>query len=453
MNTAEVFVDFSKAVGSIKPMHAVGQPPFTGGFCKLDFSPMQLLTDAHIPYSRLHDVGGAFGSNRYVDIPNIFRDFDADEHDPKSYDFAFTDELIKGLIAYGVEPYFRLGVTIENQSHIKAYRIHPPKDYGKWARICEHIVRHYNEGWANGFHFHIKYWEIWNEPENRDDPALNQMWTGTAEQYYELYDVTAKHLKACFGDTIKVGGYAACGFYGIFGDPEKYGMSVPKRDGSRYHSAKEEYRVNFFLNFIKYVKEHHSPIDFFSWHTYGGVDTILPEADFVDKVLNENGYGSIETHLNEWNLSHDRKHNRGTSYASANVMAIMLAMQHKKTNMLMYYDARHVSVSAYGGFYDLNTFEPSNVYYTFKAFGELYALGNEAECICGKDGIYALAATDGEKRSIILSNIKEDTEVKLNLPDGFSVYIIDQDSLFVQTDLDPEQFILKENTVAIIKNF
>ena len=453
MNTAKVFVDFSKTLGSIKPMHAVGQPPFTGGFCKLDFSPMQILTDAHIPYSRLHDVGGAFGSNRYVDIPNIFRNFDADETDPESYDFAFTDELIKGLIEHGVEPYFRLGVTIENQCHIKAYRIHPPKDYGKWARVCEHIVRHYNEGWANGFYFNIKYWEIWNEPENRDDPALNQMWTGTAEQYYALYDVTAKHLKKCFGDTIKVGGYAACGFYGVFADPEKYGLSFPKRDGSRYHSPKEEYRVNFFLNFIKYVKEHHSPIDFFSWHTYGGVDTIAPEADFVDKVLTENGYGHIETHLNEWNLSHDRKINIGTSHASANVMAIMLAMQHKKTDMLMYYDAKYVSVSAYGGFYDVNTFEPSNVYYAFKAFGELYALGNEAECICGEDGIYALAATDGEKSSIILSNIKEDTEMKLNLPDGFSVYIIDKDNLFTKTDLYPEQFILKENTVAIIKNF
>ena len=55
---------------------------------------MQVLTDAHIPYSRLHDVGGAFGSNRYVDIPNIFRNFDADGNDPASYDFAFTDELI-----------------------------------------------------------------------------------------------------------------------------------------------------------------------------------------------------------------------------------------------------------------------------------------------------------------------------------------------------------------------
>ena len=446
-------VDFNKIVGKIKPMHAVGQPPFKGGFCKLDFTPMQILTDAHIPYSRLHDVGGAFGSNRYVDIPNIFRDFDADENDPECYDFAFTDEVIKALIEYGVEPYFRLGVSIENQCHIKAYHIHPPKDYGKWARICEHIVRHYNEGWANGFHFNITYWEIWNEPENRDDPKMNQMWTGSAEQYYELYAVTAKHLKTCFGDKIKVGGYAACGFYGIFADPAKYGLSFPKRDGSRYNSPKEEYRINFFLNFIQYIKQHQAPIDFFSWHTYGGVDTILPETEFIDKVLGENGYGHIETHLNEWNLSHDRKINRGTSYASANVMAVMLAMQHKKTDMLMFYDTKYVSLSAYGGFYDMYTFEPSNIYYAFKAFGELYALGNEAECICHEEGIYALAATDGEKKSMIISNTKADTEVRIALPDGFSVHMIDIDNLFTKTDLDPKQLTLKENSVIVIKNF
>ena len=363
-NQMKINVNFDNVVGRIKPMHAVGQPPFTGGFASINFSPMEILRDANIPYSRLHDVGGAFGGNRYVDIPNIFRDFDADENDEGSYDFAFTDELIKALVEYGIEPYFRLGVTIENQCHIRAYRIHPPKDYGKWARICEHIVRHYNEGWANGFHFGIKYWEIWNEPENRDIPEKNQMWTGTAEQYYSLYDTTAKHLKSCFGDKIKVGGYAACGFYGIFGNPEKYGVKAEKREGERYNSSKEEYRISFFINFIKYLREHNSPIDFFSWHTYGGVDIVPTEADFVDRVLCENGYGHIETHLNEWNLSHSRVTNVG-QYASANDMALMIALQHKKTDMLMYYDARYVAVSTYAGFFDVTTRRPSCIYYAF----------------------------------------------------------------------------------------
>ena len=201
----------------IKPLHGVGQPPFAG----VDFSRIaRWLTPAGIPFSRLHDVGGCFGNNLFVDIPNIFRDFDADPADPASYDFTFTDLLMKALTDAGVEPFFRLGVTIENYARFKAYRIHPPKDFSKWADICAGVVRHYNEGWADGFHYNIRYWEIWNEPENHVDPKLNEMWTGTAEQYYALYDVTAKRLKEEFPD-IRVGGYASCGFYALKnpGDP------------------------------------------------------------------------------------------------------------------------------------------------------------------------------------------------------------------------------------------
>ena len=453
MKTAELFVDFSKSIGTIKPMHAVGQPPFTGGFCKLDFSPMQILKDANIPFSRLHDVGGPFGSNRYVDIPNIFRDFDADENDPEAYDFAFTDELIKALVEYGVAPYFRLGVTIENQCHIKAYRIHPPKDYGKWARICEHVIRHYNEGWANGFEFGIKYWEIWNEPENRDNPKQNQMWTGTAEQYYELYDVTSKHLKECFGDKIKVGGYSACGFYGIFSNPSKYGISAERREGERYNSAKEQYRLDFFFGFLEYLKKHNSPIDFFSWHTYGTVDIVAIEADFVDKTLQKYGFGDIENHLTEWNLSHEKSKNVATSFASANAMAMMQALQRTNTDMLMYYDARYVSVSAYSGFYDMATQKPSCVYHAFKAFGELYSLGSETESRCSKDGVYTIAAKSKDKKAIIVSNVGEDVKIISSLQKDFSVYLIDKDNQTTKTKLNPKKFTLKENTVVLIKNY
>ena len=155
--------NFTEKHGRIKPMHAVGQPPRLG----ISDEFMHYLTEAHIPYSRLHDMGGLYGGYLYVDIPNIFRDFSADENDPASYDFPFTDLLIKQMMAAGAEPIYRLGVTIENYQKIRAYRIDPPSDFGKWARICEHIIRHYNEGWADGFKYGIKYWEIWNEPDGQ----------------------------------------------------------------------------------------------------------------------------------------------------------------------------------------------------------------------------------------------------------------------------------------------
>lgn len=446
-----ITIHANEIVGKIKPMHAVGQPPFKGGFASIDFSPMQILKDANIPYSRLHDVGGAFGGNRYVDVPNIFRDFDADENDPASYDFTFTDELLKGMAEYGVKPYYRLGVTIENQSHIKAYRIYPPSDYAKWARVCEHIIRHYNEGWADGFEYGIEYWEIWNEPENREIPEKNQLWRGTKEQYYELYDVASKHLKNCFGDKIKIGGYGACGFYGIFGSPEKYGLSVERRTEERYNSAKEEYRIQFLYGFFEYIKEHNSPIDFFAWHTYGLPDIVSVEAVFLDNVLKQYGYEHIETHLNEWNLSHNRNINKSTSYASSQAAKMMCQMQHKSTSMLLYYDARYANVSAYAGFYDVVTCEPSCVYYVFKAFGELYARKNEVKCEFSNENLYALAAGSDDNLAVLITNTGDDDKIEINLTSDYTVYLIDENNLMTETDKNPVRFMLGKNQTVLIK--
>ena len=122
---AKLTVDYSNIVKQLKPMHGTGQPPLMGVNC----DKFQYLKDAHVPYSRLHDVGGWFGGNLFVDIPNVFRDFNADENDPANYDFTFTDILLKGLDDYDVKPIYRLGVTIENFFEIKVYRTNPPADF------------------------------------------------------------------------------------------------------------------------------------------------------------------------------------------------------------------------------------------------------------------------------------------------------------------------------------
>ena len=111
---------------------------------------------ARIPYSRNHDSGvhGVYGGPYSHDITCIFPDFDADVNDLASYDFACTDEAILVCLDAGTETFFRLGQTIEHQ--IKKHGTLPPKDFQKWAEICEHIIRHYNEGWADGYHLNIQ---------------------------------------------------------------------------------------------------------------------------------------------------------------------------------------------------------------------------------------------------------------------------------------------------------
>lgn len=452
--------NFDNIIGRIKPMHAIGQPPLLGISDKL----FHYLSDAGIPYSRLHDTGGAYGGNKFVDIHNIFRNFDADVEDENSYDFAFTDLLMKSLHAHGCEPIYRLGETIENYHYIKAYRIFPPKDPMKWARICEHIIRHYNEGWANGFHYNIKYWEIWNEPDNGRDDTENQMWHGTPEQFYELYTVTSKHLKSVFGDKIKVGGYATCGFRHILSNPQKYGVDCAPVDDECYKSDRSANFLKFFDGFFEYIKNHNAPLDFFSWHSYLSTDRTVLCAQYLDRRLNELGYGSVETQLNEWNnVCEDRGDptvateiavsQRGTGMAAAKTASMMCAMQNTKTKILCYYDAG-VGPSYYRGMFNCITNEPYPLYYAFPAFNELYKLVNQVEASQNSDGIYSLAAKNGKKRAVIISNISDKREhIITNLPDNMSGYMIDDTKKLEKVHISAADFYLPSGAVVLLKNY
>ncbi len=390
-----ITVHFDKTTGSIKPMHGVGQPPFSG----TDFSMFHFLKEAGIPYSRLHDVGGAYGANRWVDIPNLFRDFDKDPTDPENYDFTFTDMLISALMENGVKPFFRLGVTIENAAKIKAYRIFPPADFHKWAVICEYIIRHYTEGWANGFHYDIGYWEIWNEPDNFEEISENQMWRGTKEQFYELYGVASKHLKQCFPH-LKIGGYASCGFYAI-----SKNFVESAKSSSRY-----EYFIEFFDGFLEYVSKNNCPLDFFSWHSYDGIENNKLYANYARQRLDEAGYTKTETSCNEWNSEVKL---RGTARHAALTCGMMLAFQDSPLENAMFYDARF-RADVYGSLFNPLTAEPFPSYYAFKAFNELYRLGDQVEVVLDAENVYAVGAKKGNAGCLVIANTNEE-DITLSL--------------------------------------
>ncbi|MBP5313220.1 MAG: hypothetical protein J6112_10350 [Clostridia bacterium] len=389
--------------GIIKPLHGVGQPPMRG----IDTSRFHYLTEAGIPFSRLHDVGGYFAENLFVDVPNIFRDFEKDPDDPASYDFAFTDILIRGLVDAGVEPFFRLGVTIENYCTIRAYRIFPPADSLKWARICEGIIRHYTEGWANGFSYRIRYWEIWNEPDNEIDPMENPMWRGTKEQFYNLYDVAAKHLKKCFPH-LKIGGYGSCGFYALFNGSVPPAANV----GARF-----DYFMEFFDGFLDRIKASGAPLDFFSWHSYGTIENNKICARYARKRLDDAGFNEAGIFCNEWNLDIGFK---GTVRHAADVAGMMLAFADEPLDGAMFYDAQ-LSVSDYGGLFNPLTKKPFPAYYAFVMFNELYKLGGGLTVsVEGRQGLYAKAATDGNNTALMIANAAGHLikNVELILPDG-----------------------------------
>ena len=389
---ANLTVDNSVIVGPVKPMNAVNNGPYID-----DSRQMADFRILNIPYSRTHDASEGYYGHRIVDISDVFPDFSKDPNKASSYDFRETDAYIKTLIDSGSEPFYRLGQTIENQVSAK-YNIYPPKDYKKWARVCEHVIRHYNEGWAEGFHYNIRYWEIWNEADLDQTSGRWQTaprtWGGSIEEFHKFYAIVAKHLKKCFPE-LKIGGPSYCRIQGT---------------------------KTFFPQFFQYMSANDVPIDFVSWHKYGAEPSVfLMEAELIRGWMKEYGYQDAELILNEWNYrrfkaaeaisSNERynRENRRSMKGAAFAAAIMLAMQKAPVDMLMYYDFR--AAGTWCGFYDIQTEAHMPLYYAFYAWSKLKG----KECQCKVEGgigdIYSVASVNAGKTVLMLSRYNGDNNV------------------------------------------
>lgn len=394
---AEVKVDFGRTLGPVKPVNGVGQPPRQGN--------IRYLRDAHVPYSRLHDVGGKYGGMVFVDIPNIFRDFDADENDPKSYDFAYTDDLLKALVDAGIEPFYRLGVTIDNDAKhgFPAYHVDPPKDFAKWGRICERVIRHYTEGWAGGYRWKIEYWEIWNEPENHPDPKLNSMFRAPFSEYMRLYGTVAPYLKTKFPH-LKIGGYGSCGFYAGVG---------AKHVAAANSSPRLQHFVTCAREFLAAARENGWPLDFFSYHSYSDPKEAMRQVRFADALLDEFGFTREKCArvYNEW-LPYVSQENLGSALQAAGVAAELVGLQNGPCDVACLYDAR-VGIGPYAPLFDPLTYKPHKAYYAFTAFDELRQRGTAvAADVTGAEDVYAAAADGADGAAVMLAN-DSDSDVPL----------------------------------------
>lgn len=391
---------------------------------------------ARIPYSRNHDSnlsGSIYGGPYAHDITAIFPNFDADPENPASYDFACTDESILTTLDAGTQTFFRLGQSIEHQ--IKKHGTIPPKDFKKWAVICEHIIRHYNYGWADGFNLNIEYWEIWNEPDLDPDNSMNKRtWGGTQSQFFDFYEIAAKHLKTCFPE-LKIGGPALA------------------------------WNEKWASEFINEMKKRNVPIDFFSWHIYcTEPEQLTAKGERVRKLLNDNGFESSESILNEWNYIKGWEDEFVYSIktiismkGAAFTMACMSAAQHTSIDMLMYYDTTY---SAFCGLFDLYTYEPLKGYYPFKWYGMFYDMEAEIRCKTEIEDIYTLCGVDSSNKTLTVityytdNDNAEDKTVNVNFSKKgkYEIYLLDgENNAELIRITDDLIFNMKPNTCVLVK--
>ena len=406
---ATLKVDFSKQTGKrIKPLHGFNSGPMTKVFT---YDARSLFVEGGFPFVRLHDCEYPYGSGEFIDVPCIFKNFDADENDPASYNFALTDEYIRQCLSVGSRVIYRLGISIEH-APVKRYTA-PPADFAKWARICEHIIRHYNEGWADGYRWNIEYWEIWNEADLDANTDNKRCWGGTVTEFAELYTVTARHLKGCFPH-LKIGG---CGFSSV--------------------------RNAFIEDFFKDISARtpRVPMDFYTWHRYKDEAIAFAQgAAIVRELLTAFGYGEVESILDEWNLMYGwdlarqsesyraMKDHRGASFYAAT-----LAVLQEKTDVYAATNFEADVVKEFCGVFNVKNMcvggllanegkgkfaelEPTKGFYAFKCFNLLYRMQNSVALSCDTERLYATAAAGACGNGLLLANPGDEaTEVKLEL--------------------------------------
>jgi len=384
-----------------------------------------------ITHIRTHDFFGP------TDISWIFPNWSADPTDPESYNFSISDEYISGIINAGSHVFYRLGESASAEETLRS----PPENFTKWSEVCKHIVMHYNEGWDNGFYYHITHWEIWNEPD------LSGFWNGTAPLYYELYHSVADLLKN-HNQSLKIGG------------PCTSSLS----------------NENFTTQFLTYVKEHNVPLDFYSWHRYAdSPHQLYTEARFVRELLDSFGFTKTENINTEWNINllypqRDNDNEKNAAFTAGSLSVFQdakmdYAFRYRGTqddNALMKLIGFDIALFTVDGLFKT----PTLSYLAYQSILKDTPLQVQLPLMDASDGITLLAGVSEDKSnvSILFSNYEAtSTDIVIdiqNLTDesySLVTYLIDDNTHFEIKEENehysglPITIHLEKNTVQFLR--
>ncbi len=172
------------------------------------------------------------------------------------------------------------------EGHWKYCNAQRPKDWNVWGKMVQETVKFVES-------FGVpSYFEVWNEPE--------AYWKEGGEEYLELYERTVRSIREV-SSTAKVGGAA----------PNYWNGKV---EGDRD-------LIN--LELLRFVGRKKLPMDFISWHYFGGPLSDLKRAkDTFHSAWKKAGIrGEPEYLITEWNVPYRLK---GTPWATLSFAEIML---------------------------------------------------------------------------------------------------------------------------------
>jgi hypothetical protein len=260
-------LDCRQPTGTLKGLHS----HYSGGFSVL------AQTDLLAP--KLREIGAGIYRLPIFRPPTCFKGTTlADAENPAMYDFREIDLFAGKVQALGLQMVGTIA-GMPPQLAIDGQPKGPPKDPQVFAEVVKHVVLHLTAGWAGGQRYPIRYWEVWNEPDNGDSPAMRQaFWTGTRQQYCELYAAVARAI---------------------------HELPPPPGQGAfRVGGPALAYLKTWAEPFLAYCHEKRLPLGFFSFHAYADdpqqiADVVHSAAVLVRKYPE---FQQTELVLNEWNM-------------------------------------------------------------------------------------------------------------------------------------------------------
>ncbi len=243
---------------------------------------------------------------RYIRFHGLLEDemgvYREDKRGVAVYNFQYIDALYDSILKIGMKPFVELGfMPAKLASGTKTVfwwkgNITPPKDYDKWQRFIQELVKHWTERYGEE---EVKQWyfEVWNEPN------LDFFWSGTQAEYFKLYDATANAVKSV-SPQYRVGGPATAG-------------------------------RGWITETIDFAKQNKLPLDFITTHDYGvngvGFDDEGNQKLFLDtdqnaiiggvrdvkKQIRSSAMPNLPLHYTEWSTSYSPRDPVHDSYISA----------------------------------------------------------------------------------------------------------------------------------------
>ena len=182
------------------------------------------------------------------------------------YDFSAVDEVYDELVDIGLRPVVEISfmpadLASDPSRTVFDYRaiVSPPKDWDRWAGLVRALVAHLVQRY--GREEVVTHWafEVWNEPN------LEVFWSGTPEEFWALYDVTARAVKDV-DPRLRVGGPSSAA-------------------------------AAWVDQLLDHVAGSGAPVDFVSTHTYGS-----PPLD-LRPALRRHGRADTPVWWTEWGVS------------------------------------------------------------------------------------------------------------------------------------------------------